>query len=105
MGVLSCFREFGARTRRVGQLLVGLSLCSCLPVAAQEVAGVPGWQVREPTPGTHRVCTEIGGALAGRGSVKITGFTNEENARLSLVQEFRRETALPTGKVYRYAFA
>jgi len=37
--------------------------------------------------------------------VKITGFTNEENARLSLVQEFRRETALPTGKVYRYAFA
>jgi hypothetical protein len=66
---------------------------------------VPGWQVREPTPGTHRVCTEIGGALAGRGSVKITGFTNEENARLSLVQEFRRETALPTGKVYRYAFA
>lgn len=82
--------------------LLGLAMSSGVSMG-QEVSSVMGWQVGNPTSGTHRLCIDLAAAHGGKGSGKIVGSSDEKGARGCFIQEFFGKTAIPAGKSYRYS--
>ena len=72
-------------------------------LSASEIPTVVGWQSARPTPGTHRIATQIGTAREGKGCGKIVGTSSEGNARGVFLQEFHGKTGLRPGHAYRYS--
>lgn len=83
--------------------VVGALFSAAGAAPVQELPSVSGWQVAQPTPGTHRAGTQIGAAHAGQGCGKIVGQATAKGARAAFIQEFSGKTALKPGRRYRYA--
>ena len=90
------------RTSLLHLALVSTLLAGLL-AKAQSLPSVAGWDVSMPTPGTHRVATDLAQPHGGTGCATLFGPSMQAEARACLVQEFFGATALTPGKTYRYA--
>ena len=72
---------------------------------AQEIPALTGWEIAQPTPGTHRVCVDLSAPHTGKGCGKIVGTASENSARGCFIQEFYKKTAVKPGRAYRYAIS
>ncbi len=85
------------------QIPVCVMLLSLQAATAQEIPAVAGWQMAQPTPGTHRLCVDLNAPHTGKGSGKIIGTDSGKGARGCFIQEFYKKTAVKPGRTYRYA--